>query len=236
MECLYVPALKSGQDYVEVDDLEELRHVRALRLRQGETVALTNGQGLLVVAELCRIRAHPPAALFRVLGPLPSGELPVPIALALGVVRERERLEFAVEKAVELGVREIVLLRTERTQPVVPRLERLRAKIRAAVKQAHRAWFPLLHGPMTVQECCKDIFPRYPRRLVAQEGGEPLWSHPPVPTLVLVGPEGDWSPQEVQLLQRNGATLWSLGSRRLRSETAAILTLGLVGIALLQPQ
>lgn len=231
MECLYVPALSPGQRRVEVADPEELRHLRALRLRPGERVALTNGRGVLVVAELEQVSSRPPRALFRVLDPLPDDELPVSVGLALGILQEGERLECAVEKAVELGVREIVLLRTERTQPVALRRERLQAKVRAAVKQARRAWFPTLYGPMTVEECCRQLFPHYPRRLVAHEGGEPFWGHPHVPTLVLVGPEGGWSPQELELFGSHGALFWSLGTQRLRSETAAVLTVGIVGLS-----
>lgn len=233
MECLYVPVLNRDQLCIELTEAEELRHVRALRLRIGERVALTNGQGLLVEAEFRAMRLRPVAAVFQVLRELPNPELPVPVALALGILQERERLEFALEKAVELGVREIVLLRTHRTQPVSVRLSRLQGKLRAAVKQAHRAWFPQLHEPIGLQDCCQRLFPLYPRRLVADTGGVRLQYHECVPTLIMVGPEGGWAPEELELLRSHGATIWSLGMRRLRSETAVVATLSLVSTALL---
>ncbi|MCS7176527.1 MAG: 16S rRNA (uracil(1498)-N(3))-methyltransferase [Candidatus Kapabacteria bacterium] len=234
MECLYVPALEVGQAFVELTDPDELRHVRALRLRQGERVALTNGRGCLVVGELLQYSKAPPRALFRVVELLEPPEFPVRLGLAIGLLHDRERLEFAVEKAVELGVQEIVLLRTCYAQPCEVRLERLRAKVLAAVKQAHRAWMPSIRGPMGLVECCDSVLPAYRQSIVAEVSGREPAPLRNSPTLVLVGPEGGWSAEELQILQQARAALWSLGQQRLRAETAAVVALGLVRFLLRQ--
>jgi 16S rRNA (uracil1498-N3)-methyltransferase len=230
MECLYAASLEPGQGQYVLRVAEELRHLRALRLRPGESIALTNGRGLVVKAILERLEHGGQAAVFRILQEVPTVEFP--IALAVAVLHERERLEFAVEKAVELGVREIVLVRTRYTQPCQVRLPRLQAKVLAAVKQAHRAWMPLLRGPMELEECCREVFPRYPFRVVADISGATPAMGAVAPVVVLVGPEGGWAAEELELLRQHGAQVWALGQRRLRSETAALVGLSLVGYLL----
>ena len=226
MECVFAPALELGQSWYELADPEELRHVRALRLRPGERVALTNGQGLLGVAEFVGYGPRSATARFRLLGELPSGELPVPVGIALGILHERERLEFAVEKAVELGVREICLLWTRYTQPRAVRPERLRAKIRAAVKQSHRAWMPQLRGPMTLEECVQSVLPAYRQRVIADSSGDVPQPLKVEPTVLLIGPEGGWAAEELELVRCRAEAVWRLAPRRLRSETAVVLALG----------
>jgi 16S rRNA (uracil1498-N3)-methyltransferase len=228
MECLYVPQLEAGQVFCSVEAPEELRHVRALRLRQGERIALTNGCGVLVEAVFEGYDRRQQRAHFRIIAPLPGTEPSVPIGLVLSLLHERERLEFAVEKAVELGVRDIVLVVTRYTQLRSVRLERLQAKVVAAVKQAHRAWLPRLRGPMELHECCRIVFPEYPQRIVADVSGDLATPLSLAPVLVAVGPEGGWSPEELELLQQHGAVIWTLGPQRLRSETAAVVALGTV--------
>ncbi|MCS6966213.1 MAG: 16S rRNA (uracil(1498)-N(3))-methyltransferase [Candidatus Kapabacteria bacterium] len=229
MECLYVPELEPNQRVVQLSDPAELRHLRALRLRTGALVALSNGRGTLVVGKLQSHWRQPSQATFRIVGELDPGELPVRVGVALGVLQEGERLEFAVEKAVELGVREIVLLRTRYAQPQAVRLSRLQAKVLAALKQAQRAWMPELRGPMGLTECCATVFPAYQCHVVADALGSVPVLDQIRSVLVLVGPEGGWTVEELQMLQQYGAMVWSLGNRRLRSETAATVVLSLVG-------
>lgn len=226
MECLFAPGLEPGSRWYELTDPDELRHLRALRLRRGEPVVLTNGCGVLVIAEFCGDNPQPPSAHFRLLSNLPAGEPPAPVGIALGILHERERLEFAVEKAVELGAREIVLLRTCYTQPVTVRMERLAAKVRAAVKQAHRAWLPLLRGPMTLAE----LLQQYGgwQLVVADITGDSPHPPPCVPTLLAVGPEGGWAAEELAAIREHRGMLWRLSARRLRSETAVIVALALL--------
>ncbi len=226
MECLFASELEPGEDVYELTEPAELRHLRALRLRPGESIALTNGRGTLVLAEFCGENPERSAAVFRILRELPPNELPAPVGIALGILHERERLEFAVEKAVELGVREISLLRTRYTQPVTVRLARLEAKIRAAVKQAHRAWCPRLRGPMALEELFRDF--AYQQFVVCDIRGDLPEPLPRVPTLFLVGPEGGWAAEEMELFRQPGGRFWRLSPGRLRSETAVVVALALL--------
>jgi len=236
MECLYVPELGEEAQEVELSDAARLRHIRALRLRRGEPLLLSNGQGRLVQAVVEQLRSD--AVRLRVRMRLePSGELPVPVGIALGILHERERLEFALEKAVELGVREIALLRTHYTVAQTVRMERLQRKLVAALEQSHRAWLPTLYAPMSLQELLSEVAPRYAQLVFPEPDGEIPTPLPLRPTLLLIGPEGGWAEQERRAVGDCSLPVfrWRLAPRRLRSETALIAALALVTAAL-QPE
>lgn len=149
--------------------------------------------------------------------------------LLLSIIK-RDRLEWAVEKATELGVSEIHPLVTARSQPARPNPERLAAIAVEAAEQCERLSVPRIHAP----ESLETLLRRWP-------GGRPLvaaierdGTAPPPPPLgtgaLLVGPEGGFDPRELDVLRRLPFLVAaSLGPRILRTETAAI-----VGLALLQ--
>lgn len=103
MECLYTAELSTGMKTVRITDSDELRHAKALRLRKGERAMLTNGRGLCAIAVLNCMENS--TISFAILEELPGfGETGRRIGLALGILDSRERMEFAVEKATELGI------------------------------------------------------------------------------------------------------------------------------------
>ncbi len=236
MECLYVPELGEQAQEVELSDTARLRHIRALRLRRGELLLLSNGRGRLVQAVIEQLRSD--VVRLRVRTQLePSGELPVPIGVAVGLLHERERLEFALEKAVELGVRQIVLLCTRYTTAQTVRMERLQRKLIAALEQSHRAWLPTLLPPMSLQELLSEVAPRYAQLVFPELEGDVPTPLPARPTLLVVGPEGGWAESERRAVGDCSLPVfhWRLAPRRLRSETALIAALALVTAAL-QPK
>lgn len=195
---------------------DTLRHALALRLREGEAVGLLDGrggraEGLVVTATrttcVVNIRSVDDVAQ------------PVDLTIAVGVLDNRDRMEFAIEKCTELGVRRIVLLDCQRSQRHTIRMERLLQKAEAAMIQSGRAWMPELIGPISVHTCL-ETFPNATVIVGDQYGTAP--SSFSVPALILVGPEGGFAPDEQALIEARSPVIWRIGHHRLRTETAAV--------------
>ena len=201
---------------------------RVLRLSAGDEFIAMDGQGHWWRAQLLT----PTTAQ---LGePLPVWrELPAPIALLMGIPKG-DGMDQVVRQATELGVRQIWPLITERTQvhPGFGRIERWRRIATEAAEQSWRQWIP-------------EVFPAQPLvTAVTQVGAMPKLVCDPAPerphlvTLlppepaalaILIGPEGGWSPAEMAWLQDQGAQVVSLGRRVLRTVTAPVVALALIG-------
>lgn len=226
MECLYAPELVVGMSRLRISG-DEARHVRALRLRPGEHTMLTNGTGLCAVAAL--ELAEKEAVTMVILEELPGyGELHRRFGLALGILEHRERMEFAIEKAVELGVTDIFPLQCDRSARKTVSAERLAAKVLAAVKQCRRAMLPVVHPPLTVRQFTKGIVPEFETIFLADENGTPP-PHVSGAIAVAVGPEGGFSQGEMAFFEEcTNLRLLALAPRRLRAETAVVAACAVV--------
>lgn len=221
---LYAPALTADALEVRLPE-EEARHARkVLRLRPGAEVIVLNGaglqaQGILEVdGSVLQLQALPE-----------FNEPEHARILALGFLHHPERLEWALEKAVELGATHILILRTERCQPGTLKPDRAHRILVSAMKQCQRSRVPELHVDVPLP----GAVPNFPNVSwwVAHEGFTPREAQPLAVTGgmgVVVGPEGGFSQREVDALLAIGVRPLSLGSRRLRAETAAIAALSLL--------
>lgn len=224
MECLYQPQLTNETKTITIND-EEFRHLWALRLRIGEPIMLSNGIGLCAIAVLSDITKQ--AASLSIEEALPNyGEDTRRVALALGILENRDRMEFALEKATELGITDFFPIACEFSQKKTISIERLQSKAIAALKQCKRSWLPVIHSPMDVKALLENsknwtriIFTNMDD--VHQQDDMSSES-----ALVMVGTEGGFSPKEITAIGNDSRTArLYLGHRRLRAETAAIAAL-----------
>lgn len=157
------------------------------------------------------------------------GEPPFPVRVAMAPLKQAARFETFVEKAVELGVTEIVPLQTARTERTRLKEERLQNILVAAMKQSGRSLLPQLSRVVDFEEMIKREDPGL--RLLCHEAARPdaalaarlEAAGQPEGVTVLVGPEGGFTDREVAQGEAAGWTVVSLGPRRLRAETAAIV-------------
>lgn len=197
---------------------------RSCRVRPGEEIGVTDGAGRRVIA---RIDVIDHSSLTAVIERDVSGvgELPVMLTLALAVIKPG-MFELAAEKATELGVRRIIPLTCDRSMYDSGRLnnERLDRIVRGAVKQSGRSYIPEVAAPRTVTELIE--LPGDDRLFVADCHAErpfPALTEPVSGGIVIaVGPEGDFTADELELMYGAGGTPFSLGGLVLRAETAAI--------------
>jgi 16S rRNA (uracil1498-N3)-methyltransferase len=224
------PSAVRGQRIVLPES--EARHAHSvLRADEGQELVVVDGEG-----GWHRVRIDH-AAPEQVVGSIIEtrrdvGEPPVDVTVGIGLLTDRSRFETFVEKAVELGVRRIVPLRTRHTEADTLRRKRVRRVMIAAMKQCRRSRLPDLAPPQALD----DLLARTTAalRLVCHGGGDAppmlrvLDDEEGTDGTVLVGPEGGFSANEVERAVEAGCTPVSLGARRLRAETAGIAVVNAV--------
>jgi 16S rRNA (uracil1498-N3)-methyltransferase len=209
----------------------ESAHARARRLVAGDAVVLFDGSGREALAKVVRLSPSGlELAAERRLEPAGSGP---GVTLYVAGVRA-ERLSWVAEKATELGVERLVILRAERTQSfrageaLRSRLERV---ARAAAKQCGAPRWPGIFGPFAAFEAIDSE--SAPHRLFLEPEGEPFpRTLPDAASALAVGPEGGWTPAESERARAKGWRPTALPAGRLRTETAAVAGLVLLRAAL----
>lgn len=230
MECIYLPELEKESERIEILS-EEARHLKALRLKPYEQILATNGRGLTATISVENIGNKLFATEIQNFQ-YNLGEISSKFGLALGVLHDRARLEFALEKSVELGVTDFYLLNTRFVQKKNYSYERLEAKAIAAMKQAKRSVLPKIHQ-LKEFNLINGILEQYDKIILMDETGKKmneLERNMAEKKIILVGPEGGFSTEEIDnLLEKHKTKIEkiTLGSRRLRAETAAIVSVGL---------
>ena len=199
-------------------DKRESHHAsHVFRLGPGDVISLLNGKGLGYKAIIKRIEGgivH--GRIEELIDQMGENSIEIIIAPAL---LKRDRFEGLIEKATELGVKEIHPLLAEHCTKRTVNIERCKKIIIASAKQCQRSYFPVIKEPNTMvkwlnkprEQCFAGII-----------GAKNL------PIYILIGPEGDFSVKELDLLKEFGVKLFSLGIRKLRAETAAQTTLSIL--------
>jgi 16S rRNA (uracil1498-N3)-methyltransferase len=215
--------LEAGNDVWLSEDAA--RHiVQVLRMQVGDRVRLTNGKGytatvIIEIADKKRCKVvienvsfiHAKAHVFH---------------LGIAFTKNASRNEWLLEKATELGVKTIIPLITKRTEREKMRYDRWNNILVSAMLQSQQSHQPVLAEATTLEK----LFEQYeePQRLIAHCIAEktrmPVTKmlNPGIGTIFLIGPEGDFTEEEVTLCEANGYAGVSLGDQRLRTETAAM--------------
>lgn len=222
MQIFYTPDIAFRAELPE----EEAGHcIRVLRLTEGDEILLTDGKGMFYKAAISR--AHPKHCEVDI---LESWQQPAlwnfQLHIAVAPTKNMDRMEWFAEKATEIGIDAITCLNcrfSERKEVKPARLEKI---LVSAMKQSQKATLPVLTG-MT-DFCTFVTQPFDGRKFIAhcEEGDKKLLKQlyqPGENALVLIGPEGDFSPEEIELALKNGFLPISLGESRLRTETAALV-------------
>ncbi len=215
---------------------EESSHlVRVLRMRVGGRMHTTDGAGNLFETEIVELTKR--EAILRTLAIQKFDANPCPeVHLAVAPLKQMDRFEWMLEKAVEIGVTGITPVLTKRTERTALKLERLQKIMVGAMKQSQRFWLPSLAPPIPFDQYLKNSNSLNHVKLMgwcAEEQNSSLQLVQPQEKAVqiLIGPEGDFTPEEAAKAKSAGFQSVSLGNHRLRTETAAI-----VALALLQPK
>lgn len=221
MHLFFCPSLLADEFELPA---EEARHaIGVLRLRAGDRIGLLDGKGTR--AEAVIIKTDKRGCTVRVMSSvLVAQERAARIHLAVAPTKQMERFEWMLEKCTEIGVDRITPLMTERTERSRLRRDRAEKILVSAMKQSQRAWLPRLDMLTSITELIASPLP--PQRFFGScEGERKTLSSAyaaKADSLMLIGPEGDFTPEEMNTLVANGFSPVSLGDARLRTETAAV--------------
>lgn len=213
---------------------EESKHiVRVLRMGAGDPLCLTDGQGTLCRCHI--LEAHPKRCTVAIdERQREYGKPAFHLHLAVAPTKNTARLEWVVEKAVEMGVGRITPLRCDHSERAVLKTDRLAKIIDSAMKQSLKAYRPQLDELTPLSQLIATPFDG--QRLIAYCDGDhrtPLREayHAGSDVQVLIGPEGDFSADEVAAALDARFIPVTLGSSRLRTETAALAALAFINLA-----
>lgn len=218
----YSPDIASD---LTLPEIESGHCCRVLRMKEGDRIYVVDGKGMEYECEITD--AHPKHTSVMILSEREDPKhWKEKIVLAVAPTKNIDRIEWMLEKVVEIGVDEIVLLRCEHSERKNVNEERLVKIIISAMKQSLKATLPVFRGLVKYQDFIESIdtplkymgycAPDVERREFAKEfpgKGD---------VTVMIGPEGDFSPEEVMLAMNKGFVPVTFGESRLRTETAAL--------------
>jgi len=225
MHVFYTPDIEEGAATYALNE-EESRHCsKVLRLGIGDRVALVDGRGRLYEAEITS-ETKRQVTLTVISTTLAYQKRNHHLHIAVAPTKNMERLEWFLEKATEIGIDEITPIICAHSERKVIKEDRLVKVITAAVKQSLQAYHPKLNpaisfgefikkesvGQKMIAHCIDDANRTYISDIAQPHGNY----------LILIGPEGDFSPSEIDSALQSGFKPLTLGNTRLRTETAAL--------------
>ncbi len=219
----------TGEQQVTLNE-ETSRHVvQVLRMKEGESLNLTDGKGHLLTCEI--IDANKKHCVAKVIGSQLTAHSSRHIAIAISLLKNPSRFEWFLEKATEIGVSEIIPLICERTEKEKFRHDRMNAICISAMLQSQQCWLPLLHEPTKFSTAIRETNTQ--GKLFAhcdESGNRTNLSAIKVfnSSTIFIGPEGDFTPAEIEQALQQGFQPVSLGETRLRTETAGVVSAALL--------
>jgi len=225
MQLFYHP--HSSETSKEITfDKEESRHIgKVLRKKEGDVLDITNGEGYFFKAELTLVT--PKKCLAQIIEITEQESLPYRLHIAVAPTKSNDRFETFLEKATEIGITEITPITCDHSERKTIKPERYEKIIQSAMKQSLKAYLPKLNKAISFKEflsqshkeslkCiahCEETDKKSFKSVLEKQQS----------VLVLIGPEGDFSPEEINLAKMNGFIPVTLGESRLRTETAAVV-------------
>lgn len=227
----YVP---NAAQETELPQEEATHALRVLRLKAGDEIFLMDGEGAFYRAQVSL--ATNKRCIYEILESMPQQRAwQGHVHLAIAPTKMMDRIEWMTEKATEIGFDEISFLNCKFSERKNLRADRIEKIVISAVKQSHKAWKPVVNDMQSFKDFITT--PRLGRKFICHcyeevekkdffsELQKPWTAEQPegADITVLVGPEGDFSIDEVRLALENGYESVSLGTSRLRTETAGLV-------------
>ena len=224
----YIEEYDPSQKEIVLNEDTSKHIVQVLRMQEGEKLNLTDGKGNLIEAAI--MDAHKKHCFVKINFSRLTSHTSRKISIAISLLKNTNRFEWFLEKATEIGVSEIIPLICERTEKQKFRHDRMKGICISAMLQSQQTWLPVLNEPVKYTEYIKSIKRNdNSGKLIAHcdEGNKQTLSNLQIGTSanwqILIGPEGDFTKEEIQLAVKNNFIPVSLGDTRLRTETAGVV-------------
>ena len=203
MHLFYTPNIAA--DIFTLDEQESKHCIRVLRLKIGDEITLTDGIGNMYFTKI--IEDHPKRCTVKVIEvEKESGKRPFKVHIAVAPTKNIARIEWFIEKATEIGIDEITPLICEHSERKIVKTERLSKVVTSAVKQSLKAYHPVMHDSTDFNKFVQQEFKG--EKFIAYCSDEYRGSLKNIykkgkDVLILIGPEGDFSPAEVELAKKH---------------------------------
>ena len=226
MHHFYTPEISIDNKEFTLSEPESKHAVKVLRLQENDSLILIDGKGIFYHCSV--IDPHPKRCKVLIQKTVQEENSKPHFHIAIAPTKNNDRLEWFIEKATEIGIAEITPIICDHSERKVVKQERLIKTAIAAMKQSLKASLPKINEAVSLKSF-----------LSQQHGGDLFIAHcadaekkhlsqhvrKSENSLVLIGPEGDFSPEEIDLALQRGFTPISLGTSRLRTETAGIVAI-----------
>ena len=223
MHLFFTPDLK--EDTYRLSEEESKHCVRVLRLTEGDQVFLIDGKGQFCEAVI--VTAHPKACALKVIDrKIDYGKRDFQLTIGVAPTKNIDRFEWFLEKSTEIGIDRVVPLLCRYSERKEIKPDRLEKVMVSAMKQSIKAYLPVLSPLQMFKETIKSQFSGQKFIAHCYEGEKQLLRDAVIRgnnVLILIGPEGDFSTEEVEMAINEGFVPISLGNSRLRTETAALV-------------
>ncbi len=226
----YIESFDTGSNELELDESNSRHAVSVLRMQEGEQMYVTDGKGNLLTASISD--AHKKKCRIAITGIKHIKPPAAKTAIGISLVKNPVRFEWFLEKATEIGISIIYPIICARTEKQHFRHDRMKNVLVSAMLQSRQSWLPELHEPERLEKIVSGAF--YQQKFIAhciEDDKKSLTdvNDADASRLVLIGPEGDFTQDEIAVALQHGFIAVSLGETRLRTETA-----GMVAAVLLQ--
>jgi 16S rRNA (uracil1498-N3)-methyltransferase len=224
MQLFYTPDIDAASSIYNLSEEESKHCIRVLRLQTGDQVQLIDGRGSFYTAVISD--PHPKRTRLQIISiEQDFNKRNHYLHIAIAPTKNIERLEWFLEKATEIGIDEISLIICQRSERKEAKVDRLNKIITSAIKQSIKAWHPVLNEPVSLNKFVSAQFEG--QKFIAHcEPGEKSALKDAIKPfgkyLILIGPEGDFTPNEINDAIKNEFKAITLGNSRLRTETAAL--------------
>ena len=227
----YIETFDASAKTMVLDEDTSRHIISVLRMKEGEQINLTDGKGNLITAEI--INGHKKHCEVKIVNSRFTPQPTRKISIAISLIKNTNRFEWFLEKATEIGVSEIISLICERTEKQKFRYDRMKGICISAMLQSQQTWLPVLHEPVQFSKMPVDKYSDY-KKLIAHcdEGNKQSISNLQIDEFanwqICIGPEGDFTKEEIESALQNNFIPVSLGETRLRTETAGIVASALL--------
>ncbi|MGE0560850.1 MAG: 16S rRNA (uracil(1498)-N(3))-methyltransferase [Flavobacteriales bacterium] len=225
MLLFYTPNIEKTASSTTLDETESKHAIKVLRLNNGDKINLVDGKGTFFEAEITQ--AHAKKCELKILSINSENNTKPHIHIAIAPTKNNDRLEWFIEKTTEIGISEITPIICQRSERKIVKIDRLEKTAVSAMKQSLKATLPKINETVSFNDFIKNNTLTQ-NRFIAHclDNNEKHLSKICIknePVLVMIGPEGDFSKEEIEFALKNNFKPISLGKSRLRTETAGIV-------------
>ena len=214
-----------------LDPSDSLHAIKVLRMKKGDNIQVTDGKGgwyhCLISdpnPKVCKVEIVDFEKEYN--------KPPREIAIAICPTKNSDRIEYFVEKSVEIGVSEIIFLKTQNTYPKKINTERIRKIAISAMKQSLKAYLPKISDLVKFDDFIKNSGAGNQKFMAHydENSGELIKEILTEKVLILIGPEGDFTIEEIKKAKESNFKTVTLGKNRLRTETAGVVSISILNL------